>query len=342
MRSRPERPSVPVVTDQPAPPVTIRDPSRPASVVEFVQAPETKPWWPSRTQLLIAVVAVLLVAAVGTSLSRTAGAEHRRMAERRLDAAAAASVALAVVDPAGESGQDQDHVLVAVRNDSGRDLQVIRARVDDQGYAWQDVDLLLARDAQGNLLLASTPVCRPELAEHGPTRLLLEVLTDRGTRTRTEVPLLDGEFGSPVTQVAREQCGTRPPTQSLDVQFVPQRRLSPTSVMLLASVMDNAVLPLTVTGLSAPPGLSISTRDRLPLALPRRLDQHSFSAESARPLHVLLAADCVFWRVQPSVDDLNAFVDVRVARGRVTGQSRQFFDEGTLAVIASMVARCRS
>lgn len=341
MRASPGRPSLPDVPEQPAPPVTIRDPSRPASVVEFGQAPATEPWRPSRTGLLIAGVAVLLVAGGTASLSRTAATQQHQAAERGLDAAATASVRLAVVDPAGEFTQDQNQVVVAVRNDSGRDLQVVRARVDDRGYEWQDVDLPLAPYAQGNLLLTSTPVCRPELAEHGPARLLLEVLTDRGTRTSTEVPLLDGEFGSPVTQVARQQCGTRPPTQSLDAQFVPQHQPSPTSVLLMASVMDNAVLPLTVTGVSGPPGFSASTPDRLPLALQPQQNQHDFSLDSGRPLHVLLAADCVYWRAQSSTDDLNASVEIRVARGRTSGPSKQYFDERTLAVIRSLVVRCR-
>lgn len=324
----------------PQPPqVTIRDPSLPVVQVRADTPPRVRSG-PSRRQWLLASALLLVLVIATSAVTSSVSSARHRATERRLDAAAAASVSLALTEPTGSFMLSEGQILVALRNDSGRNLRIVRARVDDVGYAWQNVDVPLSPAAQGNVVLVSTPVCRAELADSGPPRLLLDVMTDRGTKVATQVPLYDGEFGSPVTQSARAQCAIRPPAQSLETSFTIQRRSSATSLLLSGSFINNSVLPLSVTGIRGVRGLTVSTPDHLPLVLAPLPDPHTAFAGVGQPLRVLLTVDCAYIRANPAV--LSSFVVVIavVRRGDATVESPQYLDETGLAEVGAMAAHC--
>ena len=319
-----------------APQVTISDPARPGAPLQAVPADRGAPWRPSRTLLLGTLAAVLVV--LGTT---GAVSNHRQRAhERALDRAAVAALSLALVDPAHDLERREGQVNVAVRNDSGQDVRDVRARVDDLGYRWQRVDLPLVPGAEADLVLSSTPVCRPELAEHGPARLLLEVRTSRGTVAPVEVRILEGAYGSHVWLVARAQCGIAPLFQSLSAALVPTGRTSPTSVLVDTALRDESVLPFEVTGVAGPDGFSASTTDRLPLAVPARPSGQDAVIPPGRHLRVTLQADCAYWATHRTTEEPVASVLFLLRRG-TTHASVGIVDEPATAAVRAAVRACR-
>lgn len=320
-----------------APQVTISDPARPGAPLPAVPADRGALWRPSRTMLLGTLGAVLLV--LGTT---GAVSDHRQRAhERALDRAAVAALSLALVDPAHDLERREGQVNVALRNDSGQDVRVVRARVDDLGYRWQRVDLPLGPGVEADLVLSSTPVCRPELAEQGPARLLLEVRTSRGTVAPVEVRILEGAFGSHISLVARAQCGIAPLSQSLSAALVPSGRTSPTSLLVDTGLRDESVLPLEVTGVAGPDGFRASTTDRLPLAVPPRPAGQDAIMPAASRLRVNLQADCAYWAGHRTTEEPTASIVFLMRRG-TTRASVELADDTATAAVRAAVRACRN
>ena len=315
----------------PVPQVTIVDPHRPADQSDLLTP---GPGWRPSRRLVAGVGALLFVLGVGAaataSVVRHQRDDRQRAEQRRLDRAAVAALSVALVDPSITAETTVGMVRVALRNDSGAPVTVVRARIDGPGFLVQPVHVQLDRDAQADLELPLTPRCAPTLQDGGPARLLLDVATVRGTVGHLAVPLIDGEYGTPVTQAARQQCGILPLEQSLvsgDVQVV-----SAGSARLeLDYALGNAgTLPADIVAVTGRPGFRAITaggalptdppgRTRtLPMRLPiSRAPEQTLVADVA--LRVVLAADCPFWRSgkRPAAGDGDGLrpVDLVLSRG---------------------------
>lgn len=231
------------------------------------------PWRPSRRQKLAAIAAVLVAAlAAGVVLQ----VRHERH-ERDLDAASVRDVlvvAEAQPDPALDS---VDFVLT---NLTPTLLRVERATLEPGGAR-------LVGDAP---LVPGLPVrwgyddarpCTLDLLRQPSDRVVLDLVTPRGVRVSRTVQLTGMAEGFQAHE--RTRCGyaTSEEAFTAGVHVTRVRR----GVAVELTLTNRSVLPLTLTSITTPPGMTMSGLT-LPLRLPAdhlRLARYSLSHPAAGP-----------------------------------------------------------
>lgn len=272
--SSPARAGVPEARPA-APPVTVVDPARPGRAADILEAgPERLRWRPTRPQAQVALLMLLLCAAVSGAIAaaRHASAQHRQ------EVAAVRALALVVTEPVegadssgvpGEPGPQQ--FRIALRNEGPQEVRLVAVRLDYPGFGWQPAPSRLASFESRNLTVDSTPRCSPSLAQQGPQRLSVRVVTSRGTPREMSLGLLDGAVGLDVTEHVQGRCGDRPLSQSLEMVDSAGPGTRNGLLVLELTLRNDSVLPLTVTKVRAlPEGLRLTSDRRLPLTLPPR------------------------------------------------------------------------
>lgn len=243
---------------RPAPPVTIRDPSRPYGAAELLdagpdRAPRPSPVTPRRLALAGAVVlAGGLVAGSAELRERRAASEQ----ERRL-----ASAVELVAEPQGSSASfdalSRTSVVeldVLVRNDGPREVTVLTGRVAD--FTTSD-DRRIRPGSARPLLLRGVVACPDEPPPPQASRpaddastLVLDVRTGAGVRA-VDVPLP----GSLTEGLLLDVCGFRTLGQDTSVAV---------SAELLSASADDGVLRVVVAlSTLVPPGPDPALPSRL-------------------------------------------------------------------------------
>lgn len=244
----------------PAPPVTIRDPSRGPLAAQVDDASPLPRSAPPRGAVTLALL-LLLAAVVGGSAVRD------RLSAADEDAAAAAQVLLHA-EAEGTSARHEPHkgtsdmaFGVRLRNDGERDVTVVDGEL--AGFTLRS-ELRLPAGAEARLLLRRTVSCPPRLlaVEDRAGVLALQVRTDGGVR-RAEVPLV-----FPVTdELLAQGCGFGPAERQVSVRLV-RAALEGPALQLLLEVRTTSLRPVQVQAVLVGPGLRSTALGTEPLDLP--------------------------------------------------------------------------
>ena len=294
------------------PPITIVDPSRPATLADVLGDEDRDPWRPRPWQVVLVVVLVLAAAALAAARTLDRQAQQRRLqvTDRR--------VQLSLVPPVGPVAGVQDTVTVALLNTGARTVQVDSVQVLAPGYAVQQVTSDVSASSTGvdprNLALAVTPTCSDQVLTGSPSRLLVRVRTPRGEHVQVTLAL-PGPVRRQIMQVGQDRCGLLALGDSVSGSVVEAGPLLPG--VLVLQIYDRSVLPVTVLSVDAGPSLTATTRPRLPLALvPRAADSSRNLTVQDLELQVRIT-DCA--ALQPRLGmpakDTQIEVAVSVARG---------------------------
>jgi len=283
------------VTPDVPPLVTIVDPAAPARSRDVLGHEPREPWRPTRRQVLLAVVAIVVL----TLLAGAARTTRQQHADRTAVARARAElggVHLAVPPDGAVAGYSQagfdNGTNNAAQSTAGTATAIVELQLNNMGRTpvelqdgvldvpgWAvQAEGLLTTGQPADLHLVRHVVCAQELRSPAPepTALLLDVRLPSGRSLRTRVPLprLDAS-GAPsavglaatLHEVPRRACGLLPPGQALEVtgQGAPVTRAGSVEVRL--QLRNSGAVSLRLSGLRALPGLAVRAVPPLPFDL---------------------------------------------------------------------------
>jgi hypothetical protein len=261
-----------------------------------VHGSERDPWRPGRRSWAALLVLVVLIVA-GVPIVR---AKQHRDELKALDAAAVRDVQLGpTADPRTEYLGPDGTVGIGLRNDSEQALILVGYQVRAPGFVAQKTKLRIKPDSIIGLDVPDTATCSPTLiTKVAPLPIALTVRTSRGQLVTTTANLLEAVSPS-LQQHAQQRCGFVNTVQALYVQTAVGPDLSSRTLTAALKVANLGRLPLTITAISASPGVEITTFPDLPLSLTYEPNdgQHSVTG---LPLRLRLRiTDCAVARSSP-------------------------------------------
>jgi len=278
------------------PPITIRDPSRPAPCPDLFEKQDrdlrrpgrqTQRDRPTRRGRLLGALILAFVAVAGLDV------EHRRAAATQAELDRVAREEVAVVLSAAVQGElhgVETDVPVVLRNEGPHRLTVVSVRLDQPGYAVQPVGTAMEPAQDTTVVIRIGPGCRTPVASVGPRRLLVLAQDTRGGRRELALATAPEMLDEQILLAARRACGLLPLQESLEPRAVQVRRVRDT-VELNAPLQNVGVLPVVLVGVAPDRGLSVTVEPALPL--PLRPDTGAGSSQPAQPLRfVLRVARC--------------------------------------------------
>jgi hypothetical protein len=244
--------------DLPPPPVTIVDPNAPTGTADLLDSGRD-PWRPSRRQVLVGVVVVLLLGLAAGAVAQVRHVRH----EHALDAAAVRDVRI-VVD-SGDGGLLTDGEPEVTLVSTGRlPVTVLEVALEWPGHvergARQEVPLV----ASARVPVTTGKDCRTALYTDQPQRLRVRARTSRGDVV-TRAVALPAEVSELLGASERFRCAYLRPSEAL-VGEVSAVRTPGRSFVLTFGVRNAGVAPLTLSRLSFLPGVTVAAD--LPLVLP--------------------------------------------------------------------------
>lgn len=265
-----------------APPVTIRDPSRPYGAAQVLQDGEEPPSRADSTRHRRLVPAAVLLLVVALIAGGVVG--HRRnlaaLEERRLAGIVALSAEHAGSRTRYYPASETSHVEIGVRllNEGPREVAVVGAEV--AGLALRS-PVRLGPGAQTRLLLQGTVRCPTRILDPRTT-LELQVRTQAGFR-RSDVPLT-----APLDEVLAEGCGFGAAAQRVSLGLVSATRVG-SSLRLVLDVTTRSARAVQVQAVFLARGLEATALGTSPLHLPAPPP----GSAAARTLEVgVTVADC--------------------------------------------------
>lgn len=252
--------SLPAVDPQ-RPPVTIVNPNAPTHSGDLLESgPDAPRWRP--TQRWVPAVAIAL-AALGTLVGATFGVLHLRH-ERALDRAALADVEVSAV-----YDQDSPSTAVKIFNDGSFPVTLLSASVDAPGYGDSNPGLLGPGES-GSFVLDDSRACTPGVLSSQPQHMVLSGKTYRGQRFARSIPL-DSDALDAALSDDQDRCGYQPPEDAFTLDVTSVREVG-ADVVVRAALGNQSVLPLTLVGFEAWPGLRVTTAATMPISLPEAPD----------------------------------------------------------------------
>ena len=241
--------------------ITISDPNRPAEPVD-VLGPEREPWRPSRRQVQVLLVVLLVLAATVLPVL----ALRHRDAERAADRKSVTQVALSVPEDDGSQGSSRGVANLEVRNSGPTAVTIVRARVDRDGYHPQSAHVVLKAGDSAILNIAPESTCPSRLPRSGPTGVLLDVVTGRGARTTVRVGTASSSFPLQYQQAVQEQCHLYDVGASLAVS-IDDTATEESRLLLHLSLTNQSAQPRSLVGIEPVDGFSFTTTPPLPVVV---------------------------------------------------------------------------
>jgi hypothetical protein len=296
--------------DPAPPPITIVDPNAPLGTTELLGS-DREPGRVSPYQKLVVAMTALIVALVSIGVARIKQVHHGQ----QLDAAAVAAVSLAVQPSADYYGEDSGKILIV--NNGPQRVVIESAQFVGQGFQPQRQSVRIESTLANGIEVSEAKNCTPALYQGGPRQLRVTARTVRGGLAQRTL-----ELPPDVTQRAggmqRARCGYLLPAEALWPQLTGARRVGD-DVVATFELQNEGVLPLTVSGLQAPEGMTF--RAQLPVTLgPRQFwTGHSRPVTLTVRLHV---QDCGLFR-QAGADGIGpvGVLAVTLANRYVSGAS---------------------
>ncbi len=245
------------------PPITIRDPSRPAQHLDFLGNADDAAWRPGRRLRVLAAVLVALLATAGLGLQHVRAASQDAALDRAALRELAVVLSAAVQDAAQSRPTD---VPLVLRNEGPDPITVVTVRLDQPGYATQAVQAPLAPAQNVTVVVTGTPVCGATVPDAGPQRVLVVVRDYRGGRRELTLSTAPEMLDQQVLLRVRKACGLLPLQESVQLGALGTRRHADV-VELDAALRDGGVLPAAIVGVEPDPGLHVATDPALPLRL---------------------------------------------------------------------------
>jgi hypothetical protein len=270
------------------PEVTIVDPSSPAGTADLLDSGRD-PWRPSRTQVLVGAVVVLLL---GLATGAVAQVRHVRH-EHALDRADHRQLRLFTTTTCCDLVADSPlRLLVGVRNDGPDVVALERMRFAGVADWVPDSEVLLVPGATTDLPLPLRSSCAGAAGRGTGNEVLLDLRLVHGSRVHRTVTL-DETTKLQVAQEIRSGCRMGVPNEALSADIV-RSRVRGRSLVLDLLLSNRSVLPLTVRDPAPTPGLLV-TGLTTPLTLP---PQPSADAEppQVQVTLVVTVADCSAFR----------------------------------------------
>jgi hypothetical protein len=269
-----------VEVPRPAPPVTVRDPSRPAQRLDVLDTRPDRPRPSTHLRVLCAVAAVAVAAAGATEVrDRRAQAAEQRRLDGVVQVALQQGQSTSSYDPTYRTAHVE--LRLQLRNTGPRDLLVLEAAI--AGFTLQPTEVAAPAGGEVQLQLQRSLGCadtRPPPAADADV-VVVAVRTRAGER-RVEVPL-----SRPIEADALARaCGFLPLEEEPFVSFAQAERRGD-GLLLEVDVSLVSKREVEVVDVLAPPGYEVE------LALPVLLPVRDGDALRGTKLQVLLrVGDC--------------------------------------------------
>jgi hypothetical protein len=231
--------------------ITIVDPRHPGRLHDVVGSTTTA----SRRTLprSIAAVRAAAVVVLVVELVAAVGLRHDQH-ERRLDQASLADIDVRAVDNGTNDAVDSpSSVALVLRNNGGRVVQVLRVRVDRDGYSAQDFDQEIEPAQETTVVMDMEQACPAGQVHGGPTGVLVLLQTDRGRRTWVRVPTADSAFSRNYAFFQQQHCSLQGLGDSLEARLM-TAGTSRGRLVLTIALMNVSVLPRSLISARPPVG----------------------------------------------------------------------------------------
>jgi hypothetical protein len=213
-------------------------------------------------------VAVIVVLGAGTGAIPVVQAQQRseaRSHERSLDRAALAAVKVIQASTLDRLDDDFSSPLVSltVRNAGPAAVTITGARLDRAGVHDSPIMKAVPPGTTAELNLSIEDAC-PAVLPPQPSKVVLTVLTSRHQKKTVPVDVVGTHFAKNYDGAVKEHCGRVPLAKALHF-YTQQTAVSGTTITGSGTFFSSAGYPVTVTALSAGPGVAVVLDHPLPL-----------------------------------------------------------------------------
>ena len=266
------------------PPITITNPNAPAGAHEVLGSDGG--WRASPYQRLVAVLTAAIVAVLVTGVQEVRHVRH----EDALDAAAVADVAF-TLSAVSSDYFTFDPPELTVTNAGRQPVRITEVQLEGPGYRRRTQDQRLGAGEGATVNLSSTKPCSPQVMTERAGALRIRARTSRGDVVERTAPL-PPQFSVQLGFFQRVRCGYLLPSEALQSQLV-DVRVHGHEVVARVDVINESVLPVTLSGLPSYPGVEVTTP--LPVTVPRRAFLTGHSGPQRLTITVRVT-DCVLLR----------------------------------------------